>query len=227
MLPPHSSASPRDPGARPQGAAIAWLPTLLAKGPARLARQHLRHPVLPERAARLHCIVLDTSGSMRQRGRLASAKGHVDALLEQAARQGDDVAVLRFGGQGVELLVPPGPARRAARARLRPLGGGGGTPLALALDEADRLLGRAARAWPGPAGVRPVQRWLWLLSDGRTLEQARAPRAAQRVVIVDFDDPRQSVGRCAAWAAAWGATHLRPFEVVPAASGWPLAPAAA
>lgn len=191
---------------------------MIAKGPERLARPHLRHAPRAVHAVRLHCIVLDTSGSMHQQGRLALAKGQVAAMLEQAARQGDDVAVLCFGGQGVDLLLPPGPARAAARHRLRPLGGGGGTPLAQALNEADRLLQRAARAASVPAsgalaGGRVFECWLWLLSDGRTLEQPRAPRAAQQVVVVDFDDPRKVVGRCAAWATAWGASYHRASEI--------------
>lgn len=223
---------------RAPGAAIAWLPTLLAKGPAPLRRQHLRHRPLAARAARLHCIVLDTSGSMHQQGRLARAKGQVAAMLEQAARQGDDVAVLCFGGRGVELLIPPGPVRSAARHRLRPLGGGGGTPLAQALSEADRLLQAASRRCgaaratsttrarhaaraaqgSGHAQAPAFDGWLWLLSDGRTLEQPSPPRAARQVVIVDFDDPRIPLGRCAAWAAAWGARYLRAGEHVPAAT---------
>jgi magnesium chelatase subunit ChlD-like protein len=191
------------------------LPTLIAKGTAPLQRQHLRHPSQALRATRLHCIVLDTSGSMRQQGRLALAKGHVALLLEQAARQGDDVALLSFGGRGVELLLPPARARASACQRLRPLGGGGGTPLAEALAEANRLLQRATRAAPGQAGGRPVERWLWLLSDGRTREQPQAPRAAQQLVIVDFDDPHKPLGRCAVWAARWGAAHQRPAGAPP------------
>lgn len=215
MLPPRPSDPRLAPGLRPHGVAIDWLPTLIAKGPASLQRQHLRHPPQVVRAARLHCIVLDTSGSMRQQGRLALAKGHVALLLEQAARQGDDVALLSFGGRGVELLLPPGRARASARQRVRPLGGGGGTPLAEALAQADRLLQRAVRAAPGATGGRSLECWLWLLSDGRTLDQPQAPRAAQRLVIVDFDDPHKPLGRCAAWAARWGAVHRRPAGAPP------------
>ncbi|WP_242671133.1 vWA domain-containing protein [Hylemonella gracilis] len=125
MLPQRPSVSTLAPGARPLGTAIAWLSTLIAKGPAPLQRQHLRRPPQALRAARLHCIVLDTSGSMRQQGRLALAKGHVALLLERAAREGDDVALLGFGGRGVELLLPPGRARASGAQRVRPLGGGG------------------------------------------------------------------------------------------------------
>jgi len=153
------------------------------------------------RTSRLHCIVLDTSGSMRQRGRLAWAKGHAAFMIEQAARQGDDVALLRFGGQGVELLLPPGRARASGSQRLRPVGGGGGTPLAEALVQADRLLQRTLRI------SGPTECWLWLLTDGRTLEQPQAPLTPQHVVIVDFDDPKKGLGRCAAWATRWGAEH--------------------
>jgi magnesium chelatase subunit ChlD-like protein len=151
----------------------------------------------------LHLIVLDTSGSMRQRGRLALAKGHATWLIERAARAGDDVALLCFGGQGVELRLPPGRARAAGSARVRPLGGGGGTPLTHALAQADQVLRRAARR-DGQA-----ESWLWLLTDGRTLEQPAAPQAAHRIVIVDFDEPARAIGRCASWALRWGAEHRR------------------
>lgn len=191
----------RDAG--PFRATIAWLPTLLAKGPQPLQRTHLRHTLQVAPPARLHLIVLDTSGSMLQRGRLALAKGHATWLIEHAARAGDDVALLCFGGQGVELRLPPGRARAAGSARVRPLGGGGGTPLTHALAQAEQVLRRAARRH-GPA-----ESWLWLLTDGRTLEQPAAPQAAQHIVIVDFDEPARAIGHCAAWALRWGAEHRR------------------
>ena len=194
-------ASPTRTDSGQAGAAIAWLPTLLTKGPLPLQRAHLRHTMRVTQPARLHLIVLDTSGSMRQRGRLALAKGHAALLLEQAARAGDDAALLCFGGQGVELLLPPGRARSAGSAQVRPLGGGGGTPLTHALAQAEQVLRRAARR------NGSNESWLWLLTDGRTLEQPAEPQAAQHIVIIDFDEPGRALGRCAAWAARWGAEH--------------------
>lgn len=186
-----------------EAGAMAWLATLRAKGAQALQAQHLRRQRLPARSVRLHCIVLDTSGSMRTQGRLALAKGYAAQLLAQAAQQGDDVALLQLGGDGVQLLLAPGRARMSASLRLRAVGGGGGTPLAQALVQAEQLLQRAVRR------QGPLQGWLWLLTDGRTLEQPLAPPSAQQRVIVDFDDPRQPLGRCAAWAAQWGAAHHR------------------
>lgn len=204
---PHQSPSLDSPEAQvracdaPARGPIAWLPTLLAKGAKPLQSAHLRHTERIAKPARLHLIVLDTSGSMRQRGRLALAKGHAAWLIEQATRVGDHVALLCFGGQGVELNLPPGPARASGSMKVRLLGGGGGTPLVHALAEADQVLLRAQRR-NGASGA-----WLWLLTDGRTVEQPTVPQSAAHVVIVDFDEPTRSIGRCAAWALRWGAEH--------------------
>ncbi len=141
---------------------------------------------------------------MRTQGRLALAKGHAAQLIAQAAQQGDDVALLQLGGDGVQLLLPPGRARASGSLRLRGIGGGGGTPLAQALEQAELLLQRAVRR----NGL--LDCWLWLLTDGRTLEQPLAPPSAQHRVILDFDDPHQLLGRCAAWARLWQAEHLFP-----------------
>jgi magnesium chelatase subunit ChlD-like protein len=180
---------------------IAWLPTLLAKGAGPLQPEHLRRRPRAARPVRLHLIVLDVSGSMRQRGRLALAKGHAMLLIEEAARAGDDAGLLCFGGQGVDLLLPPGRARSAGSARVARVGGGGGTPLAEGLAQADHLLRRALRR------NATTESWLWLLTDGRTLEQPAPPAVASHIVIVDFDDPARAIGRCASWAARWGAEH--------------------
>ena len=190
--------------------AIAWLSTLLAKGPSPLQRAHLRYQPQAVAAARLHLIVLDTSGSMRKGGqggqgsRLALAKGYAARLIEQAARAGDHVGLLCFGGSGVQLVLPPGPARAAGAARVRQCGGGGGTPLRQALAVANTLLAQARRRGSsGPA-------WLWLLTDGRTLEQPAAPNGAEHAVVLDFDErspASRAQGRCAAWAARWGAEY--------------------
>lgn len=200
QTPPPFNPAVKTGGDRP---AIAWLRTLLAKGPRALQREHLCYQPQAAAAPRLHLIVLDTSGSMRQGGRLALAKGHAARLIEQAARAGDHVGLLYFGGGGVELVLPPGPARAAGAARVRQCGGGGGTPLRQALAVANTLLEQARRRSNGPA-------WLWLLTDGRTLEQPATPKGAEHAVVMDFDDhspASRAQGRCAAWAACWGAEY--------------------
>lgn len=194
-VPPVASLQPRAPQDASDGPSIAWLRTLVAKGPAALQPQHVRYQPRTQSLPQLHCIVLDTSGSMRQGGRLALAKGFAARLIEEAARAGDHVALISFGGQGVDMLLPPGPARAAGAARVRECGGGGGTPLAQALVAAQGVLARSPQAA------------LWLLTDGRTLEQPDPVQGVAQTVIVDFDDPKRPLGRCAAWAERWGAEY--------------------
>lgn len=203
MLAPQLSAPQRV--ARPgEAARIDWLGTLVRKGPDRLGPGHL-HRVRPStEPAALHLIALDTSGSMRQAARLARAKAFAARLVDEATRAGAQVALLLFGGQGVQWLQTAAPARRATASRIGRLGGGGGTPLGEGLRQAQGEL-QAYRRRHGPA-----PRTLWLLTDGRSLEQPGAPPGADHVVIVDFDDPHRPLGRCRQWARRWGAEWRQP-----------------
>jgi len=205
-LPPTLGGMGEAADASAPAARIDWVRTLVAKGRQRLGAQHLRHRHEPVRQPTLHLIALDTSGSMRRGGALEQAKGLAAALITQAKRQGDDVALLGFGGQGVQLLLPPQTARLAAVAHIRPLGGGGGTPLADCMQQAQRLLLTRQRQQLG------AQSALWLLTDGRSLQPPERPRLATQAVIVDFDDPLRPVGRCAHWAQSWQAVCWRPAQ---------------
>lgn len=136
---------------------------------------------------------------MLLRGQLAQAKGLLMALMQAAGRRRDDVALLCFAGGRTELRVPPGPARAWQAAWVLPIGGGGGTSLLQGLADADALLACAARRDPGQ------QRWLWLLTDGRSPQQPPRPRGADRVCVVDFEQGRVRLGRNAELALRWGA----------------------
>lgn len=188
---------------------IHWPRTLMCKGPNPLQREHFQRVQPPTDVAALHLVALDNSGSMRSGERLARAKAFAASLVDEATRGGAQVALLLFGGQGVQWLQTAAPARRAAIQRIGSLAGGGGTPLAEALRQAQREL-QAFRRRHGPA-----PRTLWLLTDGRSLERPEAPQAADQIVIVDFDDPLRPLGRCAEWAALWGAEWRRPLLTHP------------
>ncbi|HET9074537.1 MAG TPA: AAA family ATPase, partial [Solirubrobacteraceae bacterium] len=75
------------------------------------------------------CLIVDTSGSMGARSRLARVKGALEAALREAYARRDLVAVVAFSGNGARTLVAPGaPLEHAARA-IRELPAGGRTPL--------------------------------------------------------------------------------------------------
>ncbi len=102
--------------------------------------------------------VVDASGSSAM-NRLAEAKGAVELLLADCYVRRDKVAVLGFRGRGAELLLPPTRSLVRAKRSLSALPGGGGTPLAAAIDAAGALADAVARRGDTPLVV--------LLTDGR------------------------------------------------------------
>ena len=102
--------------------------------------------------------VVDASGSSAL-NRLAEAKGAVELLLADCYVRRDRVAVLAFRGKTAELLLPPTRSLARAKRALAGLPGGGGTPLATAIDAARELANQISRR-----GETPI---IVLLTDGR------------------------------------------------------------
>ena len=102
--------------------------------------------------------VVDASGSSAL-NRLAEAKGAVELLLADCYVRRDRVAVLAFRGKSAELLLPPTRSQARAKRSLAGLPGGGGTPLAAAIDAARELADQISRRGETPLVV--------LLTDGR------------------------------------------------------------
>jgi magnesium chelatase subunit ChlD-like protein len=88
------------------------------------------------------------------------------------------------------------------------VGGGGGTPLTAGVRRATELLERSARRKPGQ------QRWLWILTDGRTRDMPVRPLDVDEVVFVDFEREAIRLGRCEMLADAWGARRFTPEELM-------------
>lgn len=159
--------------------------------------------------------VVDASGSAAL-GRLAEAKGAVELLLAECYVRRDQVAVLAFRGQGAELLLPPTRSLARAKRGLAGLPGGGGTPLAAAIQAASELVGQIRRR-----GETPVLVWL---TDGRAnIARDGTPGRAQAVTdaLADaralhlqgistlvLDTSPQTSGTARELAAAMGARYL-------------------
>ena len=93
---------------------------------------------------------VDASGSSALH-RLAEAKGAIELLLADCYVRRDRVALIAFRGKTAELLLPPTRSLVRAKRSLAGLPGGGGTPLAAALDAAVALADAASP--PGPDAV--------------------------------------------------------------------------
>ena len=102
--------------------------------------------------------LVDASGSSALH-RLAEAKGAVELLLADCYVRRDQVAVIAFRHRGAELILPLTKSLARAKRSLSALPGGGGTPLAAAIDDAVVLAEGLRRR-----GITPT---LVLLTDGR------------------------------------------------------------
>ena len=107
----------------------------------------------------LFIFVVDASGSMAV-NRMAQAKGAMARLLQQAYVHRDQVALVRFSGDGAETLLPPTRSVQRAKRLVDALPAGGATPLAAGLLQALGVA-RSARLRSSP---QPV---LLILTDGR------------------------------------------------------------
>ena len=174
---------------------------LLGAGPGEL-REHVRSG----RESALVCLVVDASGSMGARRRLARVKGALIALLADAYAGRDRVAVIAFRDSTAELLLAPGAPIEHAAAAIRALPTGGRTPLAAGLYAAAGLIRREALREPDRRAIAVV------LTDGRVADRegavaraaARLGRAAAAVHVVDTEEGPVRLGLATAIAAAAG-----------------------
>ena len=106
--------------------------------PCQLRKDDLRTRRFRQQMRTTTLFVVDASGSSALH-RLAEAKGAVELLLAECYVRRDEVALIAFRGKASELLLPPTRSLVRARRCLAALPGGGGTPLAAAIDSAGRL----------------------------------------------------------------------------------------
>jgi magnesium chelatase subunit D len=174
---------------------------------ARLAGERaLREHVRAGRESAFLCLVVDASGSMGARRRLARVKGALLALLRDAYARRDRVAVVAFRDSAAQLLVKPGAPLEQAAAAIRALPTGGRTPLAAGLDAAQRLIAREALR------ERDRRALAIVLTDGRVGDPdgavraaaQRLGRAAAAVHVIDIEDGPVRLGLAATLAAAAG-----------------------
>jgi magnesium chelatase subunit D len=127
--------------------------------------------------------VLDASGSTAAQ-RLGEAKGAVELLLAECYVRRDQVALLAFGGRGVEIALPPTRSLSRTKRCLADLRGGGGTPLAAALLAATELADAVLRKGQTPLLVLLTDGSANIARDGkgdRPRAQAEAMEAARRL----------------------------------------------
>lgn len=125
--------------------------------------------------------VVDASGSSALH-RLAEAKGAVEIILSECYVRRDSVALIAFRGTTADTLLPPTRSLTRAQRSLAGLPGGGGTPLATAIDSAVQLAAAQKQKGISPTVV--------LLTDGKAnIDRAGKPgrksAMADALVVAD------------------------------------------
>jgi magnesium chelatase subunit D len=128
------------------------------KGHVAIRREDFRVIRYKSRSETATIFIVDASGSAAMH-RLAEAKGAIELLLADCYVRRDQVAMISFRGKAAELILPPTRSLARAKRTLAALPGGGGTPLAAAIDAGLMLADGLRRK-----GISPT---LVFMTDGR------------------------------------------------------------
>lgn len=166
----------------------------------------LRTKVRRARVGNLLLFVVDSSGSMGARKRMALVKGVMIMLLLDAYQKRDLVGLISFRGSGARLLVPPTNSVDVAERQLRHMPTGGRTPLGAGLLLAGQTLERYARR---EVALSPL---VVLITDGRSNTGispldgcAGLVKQSIPTVVIDSEQGYVRMGAAAQLAQAMGA----------------------
>jgi magnesium chelatase subunit D len=186
------------------------------RGPGRPRPQpdDVRRAVREGREGNLVIFVVDASGSMAARDRMAAVGGATLSLLRDAYQRRDKVAVITFRQQQAQLVLPPTSSVHIASRRLARFDTGGKTPLAQGLLAARDVVVREK------ARDRARRSLVVVLTDGRATggpdPLGRARVAAARLlaegaaaVVVDCETSYVRLGLAEQLAGHLGAPSVR------------------
>ena len=183
-------------------------------GPLRPQPDDLRRAVREGREGNLVIFVVDASGSMAARDRMAAVSGATLSLLRDAYQRRDKVAVITFRRDEARLLLPPTSSAHIAGRRLARFDTGGKTPLAEGLLAARELI---VRERVRDRARRPL---VVVLTDGRAtagpdplgrsrIAAARLVAEGAAAVVVDCETSYVRLGLAGQLARQLGAPTVR------------------
>jgi len=174
----------------------------------------VRRAIREGREGNLVIFVVDASGSMAARDRMAAVGGATLSLLRDAYQRRDKVAVITFRGSAAHVLLPPTSSVHIASTRLERFDTGGKTPLAQGLLAARDVVVREK------ARDRARRSLVVILTDGRAtggpdpLGRSRAAADLLRAegaaaIVVDCETSYVRLGLAQELATALHAPSVR------------------
>lgn len=150
----------------------------------------------------LHFILLDTSGSTLANQAFAKAKSVVLHIAQQAYLVRERLAILGFGNQQVQFLLPQVRAPKQLSPLLNQTPAGGGTPIREVLLNAQHYLQGLLRQAPD------LNIQTYLLTDGRTTQSIDGIHLAGHCTLIDTEQAVVKRGRGREMARSLGADYL-------------------
>jgi len=135
--------------------------SIMRGGKGKIKDEDLREKIREKKKASVIVFVVDASGSMAAKNRMAAAKGSVMALLQEAYQKRDKIGFVAFKGNKADVLLSPTSSVTLASKILKDLPTGGRTPLSDGLYKGLELLKKEMNK---DKNIIPL---MVLVSDGR------------------------------------------------------------
>ena len=149
----------------------------------------------------VHLVLLDTSASTLQSRWFSRAKGAVLQIAEQVYLVRDQLAIIGFGNQSIDTLLPQKRAPKSLRLWLDAVSAAGGTPMRAIIEHALQYQKNQQRRSPGTLFKT------YIITDGRTLQSFGGLRLLGKVLVIDIEQSAIRRGRAAELAHTLRATY--------------------
>jgi magnesium chelatase subunit D len=159
---------------------IHWFQSLLANVGEWPLKQFRYRPEKTHQPV-LHLFLLDTSASTLQNQWFAQAKASVVSIAKKIYLDREQLTVMGFGNQTVEMLLPQRRAPKSLKIWLDAIPAGGGTPLRDVIQQAYQFQQQQVRRSPS------LQIKTYLVTDGRTSQTINDLALLGEVVVIDIE----------------------------------------
>jgi len=183
---------------------VDWFSTLITGG-GRWPLEKLRFRKARKGQPVLHLVLLDTSASTLKNRLFSKAKAAILYIARHAYLDREQLAVLGFGNQKVELLMAKSRAPKNLKALLDAVPAAGGTPMKEVLQQARQFQKQQLQIQPG------MQLHTYLITDGKTTHSFQSENLLGDVVVIDIEQSGVKRGKGREIALALSADYVPLF----------------
>ena len=159
---------------------INWVSSLIANA-GQWPLKQLRFQQAKKTQATLHLILIDTSASILKNDLFSQAKAIILKISEQAYLSREQLAIIGFGNQTVETLLPRQRAPKVLKSLLNSIPAAGGTPFREALEHAEKFQQQQYRQTPN------IRIKTYIITDGKIRQSFSHINLGSETVLIDVE----------------------------------------